>query len=196
MACPPGSWVLRALERKQHNPALRQPNDFVMKPLCFFMAWLWIAPVGPLWAAELVVGKPAPQIEARLLDGAESLQTAKLRGKVVIVNFWATWCAPCRAEMPALQAYLDQHQAEGLEVLAISMDEARDLAAVKKIAQQYSFKVALKADSHIAGLGRIWRMPTSFVIDKEGILQKNGHVGDAEITLAELDALVTPLLAK
>lgn len=149
-----------------------------------------------LFAADLEVGKPSPEIEARLIDSGETFRTSNMRGKVVIVNFWATWCAPCKAEMPAIQAYLDKHKAEGLEILAISMDEARDLPAVKKVAQQYSFKVALKADSNIKGIGRIWRMPTTFVIDRDGILKKNGHVGEAEITTSELEALVTPLLAK
>ena len=57
-------------------------------------------------------------------------------------------------------------------------------------------QVALKSDASFKGLGRIWRMPTTFVIDKAGILRKNGHVGDAEITLVELESLVTPLLGK
>lgn len=68
--------------------------------------------------------------------------------------------------MPALQAYLDQHKSDGLEVLAISMDEARDVPAVRKLAQQFTFEVALKADANFKGLGRIWRMPTTFVIDR------------------------------
>ncbi len=169
-----------------------------MKKILLTCALLFVSNlfVNYVFAADLVVGKPAPDIEAKLIDTGDTFQTAHMRGKVVIVNFWATWCAPCRAEMPAIHAYLEKHKAEGLEVLAISMDEARDLPAVKKVAQQYAFKVALKADSNIKGLGRIWRMPTTFVIDRDGILRKNGHVGDAEITMAELDALVTPLLAK
>lgn len=146
--------------------------------------------------AELLVGSPAPEIQAKLLDGTELFQLSHKRGKVVIVNFWATWCAPCKAEMPALQAYLDQHAADGLEILAISMDEPRDAAAVKKIAQLYHFEVALKADADFKGLGRIWRMPSTFVIDREGILRKNGHVGEAEISMTELDTLLTPLLRK
>jgi peroxiredoxin len=98
--------------------------------------------------------------------------------------------------MPALQSYLQQHRGDGLEVLAISMDDPKDEPMVKKMAQQFSFQVALKADANFKGLGRIWRMPTTFVIDKEGVLRKNGHVGDAEISAAELESLVTPLLAK
>lgn len=148
------------------------------------------------FAADLALGKPAPEIQARLISTGEIFQSTQQRGKVLIVNFWATWCAPCKAEMPTLQSYLEAHKAEGLEVLAISMDETRDLPAVKKIAQQYAFKVALKADANIKGLGRIWRMPTTFVIDRDGILRKNGHVGEAEITTAELASVVGPLLVK
>ena len=145
--------------------------------------------------AELSLGAPAPDIAARLLDSPEVFRLSQQRGQTVIVNLWATWCAPCKAEMPAIQAYLDKHKSEGLEVLAISMDEAGDAAAVRKLAQQYSFKFALRADADIKGLGRIWRLPTTFVIDKNGVLRKNGHLGDAEIGNSELDSLVTPLLS-
>ena len=145
---------------------------------------------------ELVVGTPAPDMQAKLLDSAEVFTLSQKRGKTVIVNFWATWCGPCKAEMPAFQAYLDKHKTDGLEVLAISMDAPRDEPEVRKIAQQYRFSVALKSETNFKGLGRIWRMPTTFVIDKEGILRRNGQVGDAEISAAELESLVTPLLGK
>ncbi len=145
-------------------------------------------------AADLSVGSPAPDMQAKLLDSAEVFQLSQQTGKTVIVNFWATWCAPCKAEMPTLQAYLDKHKSEGLAVLAISMDDARDLPAVRKISQQYSFQMALMSDANVKALGRIWRMPTTFVIDREGILRKNGQVGDAAITATELETLVTPLL--
>lgn len=149
-----------------------------------------------VFATDVLVGLPAPEVQAKLLNGTDSFQLSSHRGKVVLINFWATWCPPCKAEMPAIQAYFDKHKAEGLEILAISMDEGRDLAEVKKVAQQYTFLMAMKSESNFKGLGRIWRMPTTFVVDRDGILRKNGHVGDAEITLAELEALVTPLLAK
>ena len=147
-------------------------------------------------AAELHIGSPSPDLTAKLLDSNQIFQLSKTKGKVVIVNFWATWCAPCQEEMPALQAYYDKHKAEGLEVLAISMDDARELAAVRRMAQSFTFPIALKSDADVKGLGRIWRMPTTFVIDKEGLLRKNGQEGDAEISTTELDTLVTPLLAK
>jgi thiol-disulfide isomerase/thioredoxin len=150
----------------------------------------------PVFAGDVAVGVPAPDVQARLLNGIDTFKLSARHGQVVIINFWATWCPPCRAEMPAIQAYYDKHKGDGLEILAISMDDSRDLAEVKKIAQQYTFSTALKSESNFKGLGRIWRMPTTFVVDRDGILRKNGHVGDAEITLAELEALVTPLLSK
>lgn len=151
---------------------------------------------GNTFAANLRVGSPSPDIQAKLLDSGAVFQTSALRGKTIIVNFWATWCVPCRAEMPLLQSYYDKHKAEGLEVVAISMDDAKDVAAVRKMAQTFTFPVALKGEADFKGLGRIWRMPSTFVIDKNGILRKNGHVGDAELTQTELEAVVTPLLAQ
>jgi thiol-disulfide isomerase/thioredoxin len=113
---------------------------------------------------------------------------------VVIVNFWATWCTPCLAEMPALEAYYTRHRPEGLEILAISMDDARDVAAVRATASKFSFPVALKSEADFEGLGRIWRMPSTFVVDREGILRRNGSTGEAEVNLPLLESLVTPLL--
>jgi peroxiredoxin len=145
-------------------------------------------------AAELKVGVPAPEIQARLLDGGTRFSLSESRGKVVILNFWATWCTPCLAEMPALEAYYTRHKSEGLEILAISMDDPRNIAAVRAMASRFSFPVALKSEADFKGLGRIWRMPSTFVVDREGILRKNGSTGEAEVNLPLLESLVTPLL--
>lgn len=148
----------------------------------------------PALGAGLEVGQPAPDVEAKRLDSAEVFKLSEQRGKVVILNIWASWCGPCKEEMPALQAYYDKYKAKGLVVLAISMDEPRDGAEVRKVAQTYSFPIALKSESQLKGLGRIWRMPSTFVIDRQGILVRNGHTGDPEITLPIMEAQVTPLL--
>ena len=98
--------------------------------------------------------------------------------------------------MPALQAYYERHKGEGLEMLAISMDDPGKLAEVRQVAKAYSFPIALKSEASFKGLGRIWRMPSTFVVDRQGILRKNGHEGDPEVTLTQLESLVTPLLAR
>jgi len=144
--------------------------------------------------AELAVGAPMPVVQAMLLDGATRMRVGGGPGKVTIVNFWATWCAPCRAEMPAIQAYYERHRDQGLEVLAISMDDPRHLAEVRKIASAFDFAIALKRDADFRSLGRIWRMPSTFVVDREGVLRKNGHEGDPTVDVDSLEALVTPLL--
>ncbi len=151
---------------------------------------------GTAFGAELALGLAAPEVTATGLDNATVFRLSEKRGHVVILNFWATWCAPCKNEMPALQTYFEQHKDQGLEVLAISMDDARELEQVRKLARSYSFAVALKSQASFKGLGRIWRMPSTFVIDRDGLLRKNGHEGDAEITREQLEALVDPLLAR
>lgn len=139
------------------------------------------------------VGKAAPAFDARLMDGS-LINNADLRGKVVIVNFWATWCAPCRAEMPALDAYYRKHRDEGVSMLAISMDDVEDASKVRDVMAAFSFPAAMARDANFRGYGRIWRIPLTFVIDREGILRKDAWYGEAGIDLVSLEKIVTPLL--
>jgi len=139
-------------------------------------------------------GEAAPALEAKLLDG-RSFSLAAESGKVVIVNFWATWCEPCRAEMPALDAYYQKHKDEGLEVVAISMDQPSDDAKVREVMRAFHFDAGLGRDAHFHGYGRIWRLPLTFVIDRKGVLRKDGWYGDPGIDLPLLDKIVTPLLS-
>ncbi len=145
------------------------------------------------WAID--EGKPAPSIEGKLINGM-SVKLNKTDKSVVIVNFWASWCAPCRQEMPALEAYYQQHKAQGLRVLAISMDDPTDDDKVRAVMRSYSFPAAFNRDVDYSGYGRIWRMPMTFVIDSKGILRKDGSVGDPKIDLPTLEKVVTPFTNK
>jgi thiol-disulfide isomerase/thioredoxin len=147
-------------------------------------------------AADLQLGVSQPQYQAKLLDGQTVLSSAQLKGRVVLVNFWATWCAPCKEEMPAIEAFYQAHKDQGFEVLAVSMDDAKNLNAVKAYAKPFSFSLAHKSDANMAELGRVWRLPSTFVMDRDGVLRKNGHVGDAAVTSEMLESLITPLLQK
>jgi thiol-disulfide isomerase/thioredoxin len=143
--------------------------------------------------AGIEVGQPSPNIEGTLIDGKPfSLQANK--GKVVLVNFWASWCEPCREEMPAIEAFLKKNKSKGLEVLAITVDKPADMQQVKQIMQNYPFLFAEKKQMDYSDYGRIWRIPSTFIIDKQGILRKNGMTGDARVDTKLLEELVTPLL--
>jgi thiol-disulfide isomerase/thioredoxin len=138
-------------------------------------------------------GKPAPALSAKLLNG-EAFSTSGAAGKVIVINFWATWCAPCRAEMPAMDAYYRKHKAEGLELIAISMDEPGNETKVREVMQAFDFPAAMSKDASYKAYGRIWRLPLTFVIDRQGILRKDGWFGSAGIDEASLEKIVTPLL--
>jgi len=143
----------------------------------------------------LTEGKLAPVFSAKLLDGT-SVSLRNEIGNVVILNFWATWCEPCRQEMPAFETYYEIHRSEGLRVITISMDESTEDAAVQKFMSQFTFVGAFSRDANFKGYGRIWRMPMTFIIDRKGILRKDGSVGEPKMDLPLLEKLVTPLLVQ
>jgi cytochrome c biogenesis protein CcmG/thiol:disulfide interchange protein DsbE len=140
------------------------------------------------------VGRPAPPLKLHTLDG-QTIALADLRGKVVILTFWATWCGPCREELPLLSSYAQRHSGEGLEVLGFSLDGPDNLPAVQKIAGTLSFPVGLLGSAWAGGYGRIWRLPVSFIIDRSGTLVDNSwNDGEPVWTEARLDHIVEPLL--
>ena len=144
--------------------------------------------------AGIEVGQTAPNIEGTLIDG-KPFSLNNTRGKVVLVNFWASWCEPCREEMPAIESYLKKYSSKGFEVLAITVDKASEMEQAKQIMHNYSFLFADKNQMHYSGYGRIWRIPSSFIIDKQGILRKNGLTGDPKVDSKLLEEVVTPLLS-
>ena len=144
-------------------------------------------------AAELREGMPAPAFRAELLDGGR-FDSANQRGKVIVLNFWATWCKPCREEMPALDAYYRAHRADGLEMIAISIEDADDVAKVRRTMKDFSYPAALASASRTERYGRLWRLPVTFVIDRRGILRFDGFKFPKALDLAALERIVTPLL--
>ena len=144
--------------------------------------------------ADLELGQTAPNIEGSLIDG-KPFSLSNNKGKVVLVNFWASWCEPCREEMPAIEAYLKKNKAKGFEVLAITVDKPADMEQAKQIMKNYPFLYAEKNQMNYSGYGRKWRIPSSFIIDKQGILRKNGMTGDPKVDAKVLEEMVTPLLS-
>jgi thiol-disulfide isomerase/thioredoxin len=117
----------------------------------------------------LTIGKQAPSFSTTLLNGnIQSL--ASLRGKVVLINFWATWCGPCRVEMPFFQSLADTYGARDFVVLAINNRE--DAAKMQPFLDgiKVHFPVGLDQAGKINTLYEVRQYPTSFVIDRKGVI--------------------------
>jgi cytochrome c biogenesis protein CcmG, thiol:disulfide interchange protein DsbE len=120
--------------------------------------------------AAPAMNEAAPPLIATALDG-QTFDLAKLRGKVVLVNFWATWCAPCRKEMPILDAFYRRYREQGLELIGISVDFARDSAKMRKAAGAVSYPTVMANDIPVNGFGPPDGVPVTYVVDTEGVVR-------------------------
>ncbi len=139
-----------------------------------------------------VVGKPAPALVAPELDG-QTFDLAALRGKVVIVNFWATWCGPCRAEMPLLNRFYLEHRARGLALVGVSVDDRDDRKEVAEVMRQFAYPAVLAAAARVNGFGPPLAVPMTWIIDPAGVVRARLVSGSA-VTERALAEAVLPLL--
>jgi peroxiredoxin len=120
-------------------------------------------------AAPLEVGRAAPEFVLPRLGGGE-LALRELRGKVVLLNFWATWCAPCEQEMPAMQRLYARLAPRGFELVAISEDDGPEVVDEFRARLGLTFPIALDPDHAVARRYQSFRYPESFLVDREGVL--------------------------
>jgi cytochrome c-type biogenesis protein len=133
--------------------------------------------------------EPAPDVDLTTLDG-KPLKVSELRGQVVLLNFWATWCVPCRSEIPSLNAMQRDLSGRGFKVLGVTTEDSADLVREyqKDVKQEYT--VAL-GDAGIANKYAVGVLPTTFIIDRQGRIR---HKIIGEKSRAQFEALINPLL--
>jgi cytochrome c biogenesis protein CcmG/thiol:disulfide interchange protein DsbE len=144
-------------------------------------------------AAGPAVGQPAPPLVVTTLDGATFDLSAE-RGHVVVVNFWATWCPPCRGEMPLLDTFARRHRADGLVLVGLSVDRRRDRHEVESVMQAFEYRAGIADGAKVNGFGPPQALPMTYVIDATGTIRAVLAPGRGPLTDEVLEGAVAPLL--
>jgi len=141
----------------------------------------------PSAPAVVGIGSSMPPYTARLLDGGE-FDVASERGKVVLLNLWATWCGPCRYEIPALEKLHQKYEPKGFKVVGVSIDEG-DAAPVKEFVTEHKmhYPVVLDPDGKLANMFQTTVIPTTVLIDRNGkvVWKKYGAIEENDRTLTK-----------
>jgi thiol-disulfide isomerase/thioredoxin len=164
---------------------------FLQWALAILAATLFISALPAL--ADSTVGQPAPALVIQELNG-DTFDLAGQRGKVIIVNFWATWCPPCRKEMPALDKFYRRYHPQGLEMIGLSADRPHDRSDVIKVMQTFSYPAAMLDDAKSDGFSDPSALPVTYVVDAQGIIRAQFTPDDNPVTEQSLAAAVLPLL--
>lgn len=136
--------------------------------------------------------KPAPEFKLKDLSGKE-IKLSDYKGKVVVVNFWATWCGPCRVEVPDLVKLRGLYHDRGLEVIGISLDDEEDREEVVNFVKTFkvNYPVVMGDLEVLRAYGQIDSIPVTFIIDRRGAVRYR-HIG--MITFDEIEGEVKSLL--
>ena len=143
--------------------------------------------------ADSTLGQPAPALVVEELNG-NTFDLAGQHGKVVIVNFWATWCQPCRKEMPALDAFYRRYHTQGLEMIGLSADRPHDRSEVVKVMQSFSYAAAMLDDAKSDGFADPSALPVTYLVDAQGVVRAKFTPDEKPVTGESLAAAVLPLL--
>ncbi len=162
--------------------------------------WIWVSAV-PLndTTSGLIPspreGFPAPDFTLDTLEGSQ-MTLSDLRGKVVIVNLWTSWCPPCRAEMPTIEQIYQENKAQGLEVLAVNTTDQDSESAAANFAQEFglTFPILLDRDGSVSKRYQLLALPTTYFIDRQGIIRAVVPGGPMSETLIE--SKIADLLAE
>ena len=183
------SWVLvSSMEGLTMNIFLRS-RSYIRQILALAVALVALAS-GVAWSMGSrvpVVGTPVEDFQ--LVDLSGKMQSlSQYRGKIVLLNFWATWCKPCTTEMPAMQKIYDKLRDKGFVVLAVN--ELEDDAKVREHIKQYghTFPVLMDRDNKVANQFGVFGLPVSVFIDEKGVVQE--YIKGGLLTEQKIDETV------
>jgi cytochrome c biogenesis protein CcmG, thiol:disulfide interchange protein DsbE len=121
-------------------------------------------------AAAPSINDAAPALVLTELGG-QSFDLSKLRGKVVLVNYWATWCAPCKKEMPLLNFFYRRYHEQGLELIGISADRPKDFGRMRNVSRTLAYPTSTMDRISQDGFGPPEGFPLTYVIDRDGVVR-------------------------
>jgi peroxiredoxin len=129
-------------------------------------------PAAPASSGRVEVGQPAPAYAASSMTG-DSVSLAALRGKVVLLNVWATWCGPCRKEIPELRALHSTYKGRGLDVIGVSIDAEGSNDAIRDFLSEFRMDYTIWRDPNesVQTIFRMAGVPATFLIDRQGVLR-------------------------
>ncbi len=154
-------------------------------------AWTAASRVTTAQATRERARRATPDIFLPMLDGG-TFRLSQQHGKPVIVNFWATWCPPCRAELPAFEEVYKNHRSEGLVIVGVDIAEPQDVVAKFVADMGLTFPVALDSDGEALALYRVQGLPTTLFIGRDGTIRD--MIVGGPLTKAAIESKVTDLM--
>ncbi|GAA4216425.1 TlpA disulfide reductase family protein [Sphingomonas endophytica] len=178
--------VNRSVDDPVARAAHPASGDWIMKPRIALAAALTIV-AAPAAAKTFKVGQPAPAVELTLVDGTKTT-LADHKGEVILLNFWATWCVPCRAELPLLDSYYRRLKQHGLQVFAITTEGSVPLYQMKALFAA----MAIPSVRRVKGMPvEMPAVPTNYIIDRAGVVR---YAQAGALDLDGLNREIVPLL--
>jgi cytochrome c biogenesis protein CcmG/thiol:disulfide interchange protein DsbE len=154
-----------------------------------FMVMAAVTAASPALAGgDAKVGQPAPKFSLTTYS-KQKIKLEDLQGKVVVINRWATWCGPCKAEMPMMSAFHRQHKGEGFEIFGVTTEDSVPPYMLKKVSEVLSYPLVLRFSG--SGYPILSGVPTSYVIDRHGIVR---YAKAGSFSEQEFDSVILPLL--
>lgn len=156
--------------------------------LSFALATIGLFVAAPALPAE--TGQAAPDFTIKMFDGSKT-RLDDYRGKVLVINYWATWCGPCKAEMPMMSRFHQRNKAKGFEIIGVVTRDSVPKYKLKKVEELLSYPLASSLKGKYGTIDGA--VPTTYIIDRKGQVR---HAKAGAFSETEFNRLILPLLAE